>query len=310
MHHVSLEHWSHDHSRLISDRSSGEKKTVTVVIIAAAMMVIEIAAGPMLNSMALFADGWHMATHVAAFVIAALAYRFARTHADDRRFAFGTGKIEVLGGFVSALVLAGIAVLMAVGSLERILTPQPIHFDEAILIAGVGLVVNLVCAWVLKDAPDHHHGHGHSHPHVHGQDLNQRSAYLHVLADAFTSVTAVTALTLGKFLNWVWLDPVIGLLGVTVILSWAYSLLRDTGAILLDVTPASTDLPAVIREGIEDEDARICDLHVWQVGSGKFAAVVSVVADHPKPPLYYREILKQHEELVHVTVEVHQCEES
>jgi len=290
------------------DTLSAEKRTHKVILLTVFMMVVEIVAGTMFHSMALLADGWHMSTHVVAFVLTALAYYFGRRHAKDVQFTFGTGKVGVLGGFTSAIVLSGIALLMAAESIHRLFTPMSIHFREAIVIAAVGLAVNVVCALILKDDPHHHH-HGHEHAHEgHHHDLNMRAAYLHVLADALTSVTAITALTLGYCFGWAWLDPVMGLVGTVVIVSWAYTLLRDTSSILLDRIPAHTDLPVVIREVIEnDGDSVITDLHIWQVGVGKFAAIVSVVARRPKTPEEYRQALKIHDELVHVTVEVQIC---
>ena len=310
MHTTDISAWKHEHN-FMEDTSSAEKRTHKVIVLTFVMMVVEITAGTIFHSMALFADGWHMSTHVAAFVLTAVAYSFGRRHAKDAQFTFGTGKIGVLGGFTSAVVLSGIALFMAVESVRRLVTPLPIHFKEAIIVAAVGLVVNLVSAWILKDDPHnhHHHGHDHSHDGPH-HDLNLRAAYMHVLADALTSVLAITALTLGYFFGWVWLDPVMGLVGMVVIISWAYMLLRDTSSILLDRIPANTDLPVVIREGIEnDGDTKITDLHIWQVGVGKFAAIIGVVAHHPKTPEEYRAALKMHEELVHVTVEVQKCAE-
>ena len=275
------------------------------------MMVVEIAAGVAFGSMALLADGWHMSTHVAAFLITALAYHFSRRHASDPRYSFGTGKMGVLGGFASAVVLAVIALLMAGESVHRFIVPQPIRFNQAIGVAVIGLVVNLVCAWLLKDEHHHHHGHGHEHGHDPGHhDLNLRAAYIHVLADAVTSVTAIVALTAGKFLGWSWLDPVMGIVGSVIVSVWAYGLVRDSSGILLDRTPESSDLPDEIRRAVEsDGDSRISDLHVWQVGAGKFAAIVCIVGHDPKPAETYRELFREHEELVHVTVEVQRCNE-
>jgi cation diffusion facilitator family transporter len=309
MHTADISTWKHEHN-FSGDTSSAEKRTRIVVALTATMMTVEIIAGYFFNSMALTADGWHMGTHVAAFVLAAVAYSFGRRHAKDERFTFGTGKVGVLGGFTSAIVLSIVALVIAAESIHRLLTPQVIQFREAIFIAAAGLAINLICAWVLKDKPHHHH-HGHAHDgHHHNHDLNLKAAYLHVLADAFTSVGAIVALSAGYFFGWVWLDAVMGLVGTVVILSWAYMLLRDTGSILLDRVPASSDLPLVIREGIEDGDAKITDLHVWQVGVNKFAAIISVVAHHPKTPAEYRQVLKIHEELVHVSVEVQLCHEA
>jgi cation diffusion facilitator family transporter len=297
---------SHDFAR---DSSSAERRTRVVIVITATMMVIEITAGVAFNSMALLVDGWHMATHVTAFLITALAYYFSRRHAANPLHSFGTAKIGVLGGFASAVVLAVIALLMAGESVHRFFMPLSIHFNEAIGIAVLGLAVNLVCALVLTHAHDHAHPHDHGHR-PHHQDLNLRAAYLHVLADAFTSVTAISALLAGKFFAWTWLDPAVGILGSGVVMSWAYSLIRDTGGILLDRTPASSDLPEKIRRAIEgDGDSIVTDLHVWQVGVGKFAAIVSIVAHEPRTSDQYRELLREHEELVHVTIETQHCRE-
>jgi cation diffusion facilitator family transporter len=269
------------------------------------MMVIEITVGLMSHSMALLADGWHMSTHVLAFVITAAAYHFARTQASNASFSFGTGKIGVLGGFTSAVVLSIVAFLMAGESVHRLFVPLEIHFNEAIGIACVGLLVNLGCALLLADRP-HEHGHGSAHSH----DVNLRAAYLHVLADAFTSMLAITALTGGKFFGWAWLDPVVGIVGSGVVFSWAYTLLRDTSGILLDRTPASSDLPDEIRRAVEsDGDSLVTDLHVWQVGIGKYAAMVSIVAHEPKSCDSYRVLLSGHDELVHVTIETQHCRE-
>jgi cation diffusion facilitator family transporter len=310
MHMNDLSPWKHAHDFAV-DTSSAEKRTRWVIGLTVGMMSLEIIAGTIFHSMALLADGWHMSTHVTAFVLTAVAYAFSRRHAKNAQFTFGTGKVGVLGGFTSAIVLSGIALLMAAESIHRLITPVAIHFREAIPIAGVGLVVNIVCALILKDDPHHHPGQGREHAHDARPDLNLRAAYLHVLADALTSVLAITALSLGYFFGWVWLDPVMGLVGTTVIVSWAYTLLRDTSSILLDRIPEDTDLPVVIREGIEgDEDSRITDLHIWQIGTGKFAAIIGVVAHHPRTPEEYRRILKIHEELVHVTVEVQVCHEA
>ena len=270
------------------------------------MMVVEIITGLVFHSMALLADGWHMSTHVTAFLIAALAYHFSRRHSADPRFSFGTGKMGVLGGFASAVVLSVVAFLMAGESVRRLFVPLSIHFDQAIGIACAGLVVNLVCALLLKE--HHDHPHGQDHGHHHHRDLNRRAAYFHVLADTFTTFTAICALLAGKFFGWSWLDPVVGVVGSAVVFSWAYTLLRDTSGILLDRTPESSDLLDEIRRAIEsDGDSLITDLHVWQVGAGVFAAIVSIVAHQPRSADAYRQLLKEHEELVHVTIEIRLC---
>jgi len=300
-----------DHSRFckrhdfVPDFSHAERRTRIVIGVTAAMMIVEIAVGLMSNSMALLADGWHMSTHVLAFLITAVAYYFARTQSGNARFSFGTGKIGVLGGFTSAVVLSIVALLMAGESVHRLFVPLEIHFNEAIGIACLGLFVNLGCAALLADRP-HEHGGGSSHRH----DLNLRAAYLHVLADAFTSVLAIAALVGGKFFNWGWLDPVVGIVGSGVVFSWAYTLIRDTSGILLDRTPASSDLPGEIRRAMEsDGDSAVTDLHVWQVGIGKYAAMISVVAHQPKSCESYRALLRRYHELVHVTIETQYCRE-
>ena len=300
-----------DHSRFrkahdfVPDFSHAERRTRIVIGVTAAMMVVEIAVGLMSHSMALLADGWHMSTHVIAFFITAVAYYVARTQAGNARFSFGTGKIGVLGGFTSAVVLSIVAFLMAGESVHRLFVPLEIHFNEAIGIACVGLLVNLGCAVLLADR--HRETAGGS---SHREDLNLRAAYLHVLADAFTSVLAITALTGGKFFGWAWLDPVVGVVGSGVVFSWAYTLLRDTSGILLDRTPASSDLPDEIRRAVEsDGDSVVTDLHVWQVGIGKYAAMISVLAHEPKSCDAYRALLRRHHELVHVTIETQHCRE-
>lgn len=302
MHFHDHSRWRHSHDFAV-DFSLAERRTRIVIAITAAMMVLEIVVGLASHSMALLADGWHMSTHVTAFLITAIAYYFTRRHAQNVRFSFGTGKIGVLGGFSSAVLLAVVALLMAAESVRRMFVPLPIHFDEAIAIAFIGLLVNIVCAILLKDR--HHHD-----AHTHRHDLNLRAAYLHVLADAFTSVLAILALCGGKFFHLAWLDPVVGLVGSGVVFSWAYTLLRDTSGILLDCMPESSDLPQEIQRTIEsDGDSVVTDLHVWQLGVGKFAAIVSVVSHELKSPEVYRELLREHQELVHVNVETHLCEE-
>ncbi len=286
-----------------------EKSTLRVAILTAVMMVIEIAGGWYYNSMALLADGWHMSSHAVALGLSLLAYVCARRFAHDPRFSFGTWKIEVLGGYTSAMFLVMVAGLMIYQSVERLIAPSPIHYNEAIVIAIVGLLVNLVSAWLLKDG--HHHDHGHEH-HDHGDhahhghhDLNLRSAYMHVLADAATSVLAIIALFGGKLWGASWLDPVMGLVGAAMVSVWAYGLLRDTGRVLLD---AEMNVPVVdeIREVIAASPikAQICDLHVWRVGKGKFACILGLATDNEVSPEYFKKQLSIHEELVHISVEI------
>jgi cation diffusion facilitator family transporter len=307
MHRADHSRFRHRHD-FVSDFTKGERRTHIVIGITGVMMVVEISAGLLSHSMALLADGWHMSTHVTAFLITAIAYYFMRRHLSSEQYSFGTGKIGILGGFASAVVLSVVALLMAGESVHRLFVPLTIHFNEAIGIACVALTVNLVCALLLKE--DHHHHEDDHHGHDHHHDLNLRAAYLHVLADAFTTFLAIIALTFGKFFGWGWLDPIVGLVGSGVVFSWAYRLLRDTSGILVDRTPLSSDLPDEIRRAIEsDGDSMVTDLHVWQVGTGKFAAIVSIVAHEPKTSDDYRERLSEHHELVHITIETQHCRE-
>jgi cation diffusion facilitator family transporter len=273
------------------------------------MMVVEIAGGWWFNSMAVLADGWHMSSHTLALGLSAFAYAYARRHARHGRYAFGTWKIEVLGGYTSAIFLLGIAALMIFQSIERLVNPQVIHYDEAIAIAVTGLAVNLLCAWWLRGsadhAHDHDHGHSHGHDHARHADVNMRSAYLHVLADAATSVFAIVALLGGLLWGAAWLDPAMGLVGAALVAIWALGLLRDSGRILLD---AEMDAPVVaeVREVVERGavPAKITDLHVWRVGRAKYAVVLSITTTSPENADYFRRALSVHEELAHVTVEV------
>lgn len=299
--HTAADH-AHTHVFLGDAHDAHERRTRWVVALTAAMMVIEIAAGWITGSMALLADGMHMATHAGALGVAAMAYAFARRHADDRRFTFGTGKVGDLAGFASALALAIIALGIGVESFRRLLAPAAVAYGEALWIAGLGLVVNLVSAWLLAAGGHHHHGHDHGH-----EDNNLRSAYFHVLADALTSVLAIGALLAGRYLGWGWMDAAMGIVGAIVIARWSWGLLRDTGAVLLDVS-TNPGLEEEIREAIEDGDARIADLHVWPVGPGRYAAIISLVAAEPLPPKIYADRVRIHEELVHVTVEPHRCD--
>ncbi|MFA7604755.1 MAG: CDF family Co(II)/Ni(II) efflux transporter DmeF [Novosphingobium sp.] len=307
MHSETLSNHRHDHIFLGDAHDEHERRTRWVVALTAAMMVIEIAAGWITGSMALLADGLHMATHAGALGVAALAYAFARRHADNPRFTFGTGKVGDLAGFASALILALIALGIGVESVGRLFAPAKVDYAPALWIAGLGLAINLASAWLLGGG----HHHGQSHDHVHGDhhahaDNNLRSAYAHVLTDALTSVLAIAALLAGRFLGWVWMDAAMGIVGALVIARWSWGLLRDTAAILLDVS-TNPALESEIREALADGDAQIADLHVWRVGPGRYAAIISLVVADPLAPADYADRLKIHEELVHVTVEVHRC---
>jgi len=291
----------HDHFFLGDDHARNERRTWLVIAITATMMVVEITAGTIFGSMALVADGWHMSTHAAAMLIAALAYLYARRNARNPRFTFGTGKLGDLAGFASAVVLALIALMIGWESLVRFYNPVEIGFSQAISVAVLGLAVNLLCAWLLRD--DHAH-HGHHHHHHHGTDNNLRAAYLHVLADALTSVLAIVALSLGSLYGWNWMDPAMGVVGGLVIARWSWGLVRDSGRVLLDYIPADEDLPAEIREVIEADGDRVTDLHVWQLGPGHHGAIVSISSASPREPAAYREKLSRIRELSHLTVEV------
>ena len=286
-----------------------ERRTRWVVILTAFTMVIELVAGWWYGSMALLADGWHMSSHVIALGLSVAAYAFARRLRRDARFAFGTWKIEVLGGYTSALLLVGVVLVMGYECVTRLLHPAPIAYDQALAVATLGLLVNVISAWMLAGAArGHEHGHAHDdgHGHDHGHhDLNLRSAYVHVAADAATSLLAIGALAGGKYLQLTWLDAGVGLFGSAVVAAWVYSLLRSTGRLLLD---AEMDAPVVaqIRRALRESPvpAELEDLHVWRVGKGKYACILSVTADDPATPEYFRSLLRAHRELVHVTVEI------
>ncbi|MDO8309187.1 MAG: CDF family Co(II)/Ni(II) efflux transporter DmeF [Actinomycetota bacterium] len=306
MHTQDLSAWTHKH-RFGTGSHAAERGTRNVMWITLAMMVVEIVAGYGFNSMALLADGWHMSSHALAIGLSAFAYAAARRYANDPSFAFGTWKIEILGGYTSAILLLGVAALMLFGSIERIIAPQPIHYREALVIAALGLVINVACALILGRAQspeEHEHGHGHHH-----HDLNLKSAYLHVIADAATSVLAIAALAGGMAWGWSWLDPVMGIVGAALVASWARKLLVETGKVLLDREmdhPVVAEIREVVESGTEGADTRIADLHVWRVGKGAYACAISLVTRDPT--LTARRVHQQlgvHEEVVHATVEIH-----
>jgi len=295
----------HSHVFLGEGHERNERRTWFVIVLTATMMVVEIVAGTIYGSMALVADGWHMSTHAAAMLITALAYLYARRNADNRCFTFGTGKLGDLGGFASAIVLALIALLIGWESFLRFQAPVPIDFPQAITVAVIGLIVNLVSAWLLKEEHGHdhhgHHHHGHDH---HSGDNNLRAAYMHVLADALTSVLAIAALSAGGLYGWLWLDPAMGIVGALVIARWSWGLIRDAGGVLLDYVPPGEDLPDEIRSAIEAPGETITDLHVWQLGPGHHGAIVSIASSEPRAPSHYRHKLAHIHDLSHVTIEV------
>jgi cation diffusion facilitator family transporter len=315
MHTHSVEAWRHDHVFLGEQHDENERRTWLVVVLASAMMVAEIAGGTLYGSMALVADGWHMSTHAGALGIAAGAYRTARRLAHDARFTFGTGKIGELAGYSSAMILATIAVLIGFESVLRLFQPVAIEFNEATVIAVIGLGVNLVSAWLLRGGAYSRETHvhadpleraDHGHAHAHARDHNLRGAYLHVLADALTSVLAIAGLLAGRIFGWIWMDPLMGVIGALVIASWSYGLIRSTGAVLLDAVP-SAKLAQIIRRRLEVAGDRVSDLHLWRLGPGNMALIAAVVSDEPQPPEAYKARLADIHGLAHVTVEVHRC---
>jgi cation diffusion facilitator family transporter len=330
MHTHSVESWQHPHVFLGEKHEKNERRTWFVVALTAAMMVAEIVGGTIFGSMAVVADGWHMSTHAGALTIAALAYRFARRHARDTRFTFGTGKVGELAAFASAIILALIAVLIGYESVLRLYQPVAIHFVEATWLAAIGLGVNLLSVWFLFDK-DHHHGHAHDDAHAHGHDhdhdhhhaherghahhqakpapahdSNLRAAYVHVMADALTSVLAIAGLLAGQFYGLVWMDPLMALIGVAVILSWSVGLIRSSAVVLLDMVP-DRHLAGAIRKRLEVDGDRVSDLHLWRLGPGHAGLIASVVADRPQQPAVYKERLRGLEGLSHITIEVQPC---
>lgn len=312
MHSHSLESWQHSHVFLGAKHDRHERRTWFVVVLTAAMMVAEIVGGSLFGSMAVVADGWHMSTHAGALTIAALAYRFARRHTDDPRFSFGTGKIGELAAFSSAVILALIAGLIGYEAVRRLYAPVAINFAEATWLAVAGFGVNLTSAWLLFDSGHHHdqghaHDHGHASHHHHDHDTNLRAAYVHVLADAMTSVLAIVALLTARFFGWVWMDPAMALIGVAVILSWSVGLIRASGTVLLDMVP-DRKLAGLIRTRLEVGGDKVSDLHLWRLGPGHVGLIAAVVSDRPKAPAIYKRRLKGLASLSHVTIEVHACE--
>lgn len=313
MDHQSPPSWHHEH-QFARINHRGERRTQWVLLLTLSTMLVEIVAGMRFHSMALLADGWHMATHVLAFLIAIVAYRYTRVHESDRTFAFSPAKVGVLGGFASSIALAMVALVMMGEAVQRLMQPQDIRFDEATLVASAGLIVNLLSALLLSDS-DHHDHHVHDkhedhEPHGHHHDHNLRAAYLHVLADALTSVLAIVALLAGKYYGWIWLDAVMGIVGAGVILVWAWGLIRETSPVLLDQAIDEYYLQA-IQETLEDDgNCRVTDLHIWRISPSHHAAIVVVVSQNPGSPAHYKQLLSSFVQLDHVTVEVHRASDT
>ena len=313
MHSHSIEDFRHPHVFLGKAHKHNERKTWAVIIICAAMMVAEISGGYWFGSVALIADGLHMSTHAGALLIAALAYTYSRQYLNDPRLSFGTGKFGDLAAFTSAIVLAMIALLIGYESSERLMNPEPIYFNQAIPIAIAGLGVNLLSAFLLRDDHHHHYGndhddehdHNHGNTHVH-RDHNLRAAFVHVMADAAVSVLVVIGLVAGRQFGWVWMDPAMGLVATVIILSWSWTLVRSAGAILLDACPDPA-LSRMIAIRLEQGSDRVSDLHLWRVGPGHLAAIISLVCDEPKAPGVYKKRLSGLPGLSHVTIEVERC---
>ena len=302
--------WRHEH-RFFVPPGKNEKNTRNVMFLTAITMVAEITAGVLFGSMALLADGWHMGTHVAAFMITLFAYRYLRKNADNPDFTFGPGKINVLGGFASAVALAVVALIMAAESIARFFSPVEIHYGQSMLVAAIGLAVNILSAFILRD-DHHHHHHDHApveHEHEHHHDHNLKAAYFHVLADALTSVLAIVALFFGHVFGWWMLDPLMGVVGAIIILVWARGLLRESSVILLDAGVGS-EVREGIRAAIEsDRDTQVTDLHVWKVSPHHLSAIITLVTHAPRSVDDYRGLLSGFSNLEHVTIEVIHCED-
>ncbi|WP_394148140.1 CDF family Co(II)/Ni(II) efflux transporter DmeF [Shewanella atlantica] len=331
----SIKAWQHQH-HFANINNDGERNTRYVLYLTLITMIAEISAGTIFGSMALLADGWHMGTHAAAFMITLFAYRYAKKHANNPEFTFGTGKVSVLGGFTSAIALGMVALIMLVESAMRILKPEQIQFNEAIMVAFIGLTVNVISVFLLKDhhSHDHGHSHGHSHGHCHGHshahshhdeehadhegesaksghhDHNLRAAYFHVLADALTSILAICALLLGKLYGLNWLDPVMGIVGSIIISRWAWNLLKQTSPILLDTSIEEQYKNRIITEIESEDDHQIADLHIWRVSADHYAAVLSIVSHQPRDAEYFKAKLKKFERLSHLTIELNTCRQA
>lgn len=307
----SIALWQHKHD-FSQTNNHGERNTLYVLYLTVITMLAEIIAGTVYGSMALLADGWHMGTHAAAFLITLFAYYYARKNKDNPRFAFGTGKVSVLGGFSSAIALGLVALIMAVESVLRLFNPAQIHFQEAILVASLGLLVNVVSVFLLKESHSHSHSHSHEdhdhdHDHTHGHDHNLRAAYFHVLADALTSLLAIGALLMGQYFALNSLDPIIGIVGAIIISRWSWGLLKQMAPILLDKS-IPLDYQANIVKLIEEQaDHQVADIHIWSISADHYAAVISIVSHRPLTVEYYKELLTPFSRLTHLTIEVNTC---
>ena len=319
MHTHDMSAWTHNHDFGQDRARPGEKRTLIIVLVTATFMVVEIIAGLYYGSMALLADGLHMASHAAALGISVAAYVYARRHATDRRFSFGTGKVNSLAAFASAILLVGFAGLMAVESIERFFNPVAISFDQAILVAMLGLLVNGASAWLLASTPHHHHhGHDHHHDHDHHhadgseselqKDHNLRAAYLHVLADALTSLLAIVALLAGKYAGATWLDPFMGIVGALLVAHWSWGLMRMSAKVLLDWQAEDPVTDRLRGALLVDDDDRIADMHVRTIGQGQYAAEVTIVTHQTHTPTHYRSLVPDDLGIEHVTIEVHRCD--
>ena len=310
MHSQSMDEYRHSHIFLGDTHERNERKTWAVIAICTAMMLAEIVGGWWFGSVALIADGLHMSTHAGALLIAALAYTCSRLYANDARLTFGTGKFGDLAAFTSAIALAMIALLIGYESADRLVHPVHIAFNQAIPIAVVGLGVNLLSAYLLRDDHDHHHGHVHEHDHPHAhhvhRDHNLRAAFVHVMADAAVSVLVIFGLVAGRQFGWLWMDPIMGLVATIVILSWSWTLIRSAGLILLDVCP-DPSLSRKIAARLEQGSDRVSDLHLWRLGPGHLGAVISIVSHDPRTPEQYKKRLSGLPGLSHVTIEVVRC---
>lgn len=302
----AIQQWQHSHD-FTNHNHHGERRAYYVLILTVITMVIEIAAGTMYGSMALLADGWHMGTHAVAFVITIFAYQYARKHANNESFTFGTGKASVLGGFSSAIALGLVAVIMLGESIHRLMSPQEIQFNEAILVAVIGLSINIISVFLLKDDDHHHHGHEH---HTHHHDHNLKAAYLHVLADALTSLLAIFALIAGKYWGWNWVDALMGIVGSVIITRWAIGLMKQTSPILLDASIEPEYQNQIISILEMQDDNKVSDVHIWKISADHYAAMISLVTHDPKPVRHYKQLLDKFDKIHHLTIEVNHCTET